>query len=155
MDYFRDPLSSTPQQDSLFMRQALEEARTAFEADEVPIGAVVVCRGQIIARSHNHVERLTDATAHAEMQAITMTSHTLGGKFLTDCTLYVTVEPCPMCMGALRWSRIGRVVFGAYDPKGGYQTFAPSLPHPKTIVQGGILEEECATLMRHFFARKR
>ncbi len=142
-------------EDKQFMQRALEEARYAFERDEIPIGAVVVCNRRVIASAHNQVERLTDTTAHAEMIAITSASNYLGSKFLEDCTLYVTVEPCPMCMGAIRWSRMGRVVFGAFDPKGGYQTFAPQLPHPKTQIEGGICGAECAALMKNFFARKR
>lgn len=143
------------ERDLFFMKEALEEAQTAFDLGEVPIGSVVVCRNSIVARSHNQVETLVDATAHAEMLAVTMASQALGGKFLSDCTLYVTVEPCPMCMGALRWSRMGRVVFGSYDSKGGFLAYAPQLPHPKTIVEGGIMEEECADLMRRFFRMRR
>lgn len=137
------------------MRQALSCAREAFARDEVPIGAVLVCDGKVIARASNQVEQLVDATAHAEMLALTMGSNYLQSKFLEECTLYVTVEPCPMCMGALRWARIGRVVYGIADPKSGYQTFAPTLPHPRTQVEGGVCAEECATLMKDFFAQKR
>ncbi|MBQ1908887.1 MAG: nucleoside deaminase [Bacteroidaceae bacterium] len=141
--------------DNFYMRQALEEAQEAFRADEIPVGAVIVCRDRIIARAHNLTERLTDVTAHAEMQAITAAASHLGGKYLTDCTLYVTVEPCVMCAGALGWSQIGRVVYGAADPKRGYRTFAPDALHPRTEVTAGTLEEECGALMKEFFKRKR
>ena len=141
--------------DNFYMRQALEEAQEAFRANEIPVGAVIVCRDRIIARAHNLTERLTDVTAHAEMQAITAAASHLGGKYLTDCTLYVTVEPCVMCAGALGWSQIGRVVYGAADPKRGYRTFAPDALHPRTEVTAGTLEEECGALMKEFFKRKR
>jgi len=137
------------------MRQALLDARIAFAEDEVPIGAVVVCRGQVIARAHNLTERLTDVTAHAEMQAITAAATYLGGKYLTECTLYVTVEPCVMCAGAIAWAQMGRVVYGAEDPKRGFRRFAPEALHPRTTIQGGVLEEECADLMKAFFHTKR
>ena len=130
--------------DERFMLAALDEARAAAERDEVPIGAVVVCQGRIIARAHNLTETLTDVTAHAEMQAITSAAAYLGGKYLTDCTLYVTVEPCPMCAGALGWAQIGRIVYGAADPKRGYSTYSPHVLHPKTQVTTGVLEDECA-----------
>ena len=138
-----------------FMQQALAEARHAAALDEIPIGAVIVANGQIIARAHNLTERLTDVTAHAEMQAITAASAALGGKYLTDCTLYVTVEPCVMCAGAIAWAQLGRLVYGAPDEKRGYKRYAPNALHPKTQVQGGILEEECAALMKDFFQKKR
>ena len=141
--------------DAYFMKKALVEANVAFDMDEIPIGAVVVCQNQIIARAHNLTEQLTDVTAHAEMQAITAAANYLGGKYLTDCTLYVTVEPCVMCAGALGWSQIGRVVFGARDEKRGFQKFAPNALHPKTEVVFGILENECSQLMRDFFQGKR
>ncbi len=141
--------------DNFYMRKALEEARAAFDCDEIPIGAVVVCRDQIIARAHNLTETLTDVTAHAEMQAITAAAENLGGKYLTDCTLYVTVEPCTMCAGALGWSQIKRIVYGAADPKRGYQLYAPKALHPKTEIIGGVMEEECRQLMQEFFKRKR
>ena len=141
--------------DILFMQQALVEARHAEALDEIPIGAVVVAGGQIIARAHNLTERLTDVTAHAEMQAITAASAALGGKYLTDCTLFVTVEPCVMCAGAIAWAQLGRLVYGAPDEKRGYKRYAPNALHPKTQVQGGILEEECAALMKDFFQKKR
>ena len=141
--------------DEFFMRQALQEARLAAQEGEIPVGAVIACQGRIIARAHNLTERLTDVTAHAEMQAITAAASALGGKYLTDCTLYVTVEPCVMCAGALGWSQIGRVVYGAPDPKRGYAGFAPRAFHPKTKVEGGILAAECAALMKAFFAERR
>ncbi|MDD6130892.1 MAG: nucleoside deaminase [Prevotellaceae bacterium] len=142
-------------EDILYMRKALEEARMAFEEDEVPVGAVVVCRGRVIARAHNLTERLTDVTAHAEMQAITAAQEALGGKYLNECTLYVSVEPCIMCAGAIGWAQMGRVVYGAADPKRGFSTFAPQALHPKTLVEKGLLENECAALMQSFFRRKR
>lgn len=141
--------------DEYFMRQALLEAQKAFDRDEVPVGAVVVSQERIIARGHNLTETLTDVTAHAEMQAITAAAGTLGGKYLTDCTLYVTLEPCVMCAGALGWSQITRIVYGASDEKRGFLRFAPQAIHPKTLVQGGVLEEECAALMKQFFQQKR
>ncbi len=141
--------------DERYMRKALEEARRAFEADEIPVGAVVVCGDQIIARGHNLTEMLHDVTAHAEMQAITAAAEHLGGKYLDVCTLYVTVEPCIMCAGAIGWSQLGRLVYGASDPKRGYSYFAPQALHPKTKVVSGVLEEECAALMKEFFQRKR
>ena len=137
------------------MRKALEEARRAFEADEIPVGAIVVCGDQIIARGHNLTEMLHDVTAHAEMQAITAAAEYLGGKYLDVCTLYVTVEPCIMCAGAIGWSQLGRLVYGASDPKRGYSFFAPKALHPKTKVVSGVLEEECGALMKEFFQRKR
>ena len=141
--------------DNYFMRQALQEAQKAFEKDEVPIGAVIVCQQRIVARAHNFTEALNDVTAHAEMQAITAAADVLGGKYLTDCTLYVTIEPCPMCAGALSWAQISRVVYGANDAKRGYSLFSPNLLHPKTSVTSGVMSEECAKLMRDFFERKR
>lgn len=141
--------------DEHFMRQALKEAKKAFEADEVPVGAVIVANNKIIARAHNLTERLTDVTAHAEMQIITAAANALGGKYLSDCTLYVTLEPCIMCAGALNWSQMKRIVFGAYDPKRGYQRVGMNLLHPKTEVQGGLLEEECSVLLKDFFQKKR
>ena len=137
------------------MRRALDEARKAFDKGEIPIGAVVVCRGRIIARAHNLTETLRDVTAHAEMQAITMAANELGGKYLTDCTLYVTVEPCPMCAGALGWAQVPRIVYGAPDEKRGYREYAPRAMHPKAQIIGGILEEECRQLMQEFFRQKR
>lgn len=141
--------------DERYMQMALEEARKAMERDEVPIGAIIVCRGRVVGRGHNLTETLTDVTAHAEMQAITAASETLGGKYLTDCTLYVTVEPCLMCAGALGWSQITRVVYGASDDKRGYHTYCQSPFHKRTEVAGGILADECAALMKDFFQKKR
>ena len=141
--------------DVYFMKQALLEAQKAGERDEVPIGAVIVCQGRIIARGHNLTETLIDVTAHAEMQAITTAAQFLGGKYLTDCTLYVTVEPCVMCAGALGWSQISRIVYGASDEKRGFLRFAPHALHPKTELVYGVLEEECSTLVKEFFKKKR
>ncbi len=141
--------------DEKFMGMALHEAEEAMRRDEIPIGAVVVCKGQVIARAYNLTETLTDVTAHAEMQAITSAANRLGGKYLTDCTLYVTVEPCVMCAGALGWSQIARVVYGAADEKRGFGKLAPDALHPKTEVTSGVLEAECASLMREFFKGKR
>jgi tRNA(adenine34) deaminase len=142
-------------EDITFMKAALMEAQQAFQEDEIPVGAVVVCKGRIIARAHNLTERLTDVTAHAEMQAITAAANALGGKYLTDCTLYVTVEPCIMCAGALGWAQIKRVVYGAGDEKRGYSKWAPGALHPKTEVTAGVLQQEAAELMQRFFKRKR
>lgn len=141
--------------DLYYMKQALQEAAEAARRGEVPVGAVVVCRDRIIARTHNLTETLTDVTAHAEMQAITAAANALGGKYLTECTLYVTVEPCVMCAGAIAWAQTGRVVFGAVDPKRGYQRYAPQALHPKTVVTGGVMADECARLMVDFFKKKR
>lgn len=141
--------------DEKYMKDAILEAKLAAEEDEVPIGAVVVCRGRVIAKGHNMVERLHDPTAHAEMIAITSATEALGGKYLNDCTIYVTVDPCPMCAAALGWAQIGKVVYGASDPKRGYSKFSPSLLHPKTEVASGILVEECSTLVSDFFKGKR
>lgn len=141
--------------DEYFMRQALNEAKVAFDKDEVPVGAVIVCQGRIIARAHNLTEALNDVTAHAEMQAVTAAANVLGGKYLKDCTLYVTLEPCPMCAGGLLWSQISRIVYGAKDEKRGYSLFSPNLLHPKTQVLSGVLEEECASLMKDFFKKNR
>ena len=141
--------------DSYFMKQALVEAAKAGERGEVPVGAVVVCKERIIARAHNLTETLNDVTAHAEMQAITAAANVLGGKYLNECTLYVTVEPCVMCAGAIAWAQTGKLVFGAEDEKRGYQRYAPKSLHPKTVVVKGILADECANLMKNFFASKR
>lgn len=143
------------EKDEKYMRMALDEARRAMNEGEIPIGAVVVCRDRVVARSHNLTETLCDVTAHAEMQAITAAANTLGGKYLTDCTLYVTVEPCTMCAGALGWSQIPRIVYGCDDPKRGYHEYAPHALHPKTNATGGILEEECRQLMQEFFRQRR
>lgn len=137
------------------MQMALQEARAAFDAGEIPVGAVVVCKDRVVARAHNLTECLDDVTAHAEMQAITSAAASLGGKYLTDCTLYVTLEPCVMCAGAIGWSQLSRVVFGAGDDKRGYRRFAPEALHPKTRVESGILADECAALMKSFFKRRR
>lgn len=137
------------------MQKAIQQAEMAFERDEVPVGAVVVCRDRIIARAHNLTEALNDVTAHAEMQAITAAADSLGGKYLNDCTLYVTVEPCVMCAGAIGWSQLGRLVFGAADPKRGFSVYAPNALHPKTEVVSGVMEEACGNLMRDFFKKKR
>lgn len=141
--------------DAFFMQRALDEARQAFKEGEIPIGAVVVCRDRIIARAHNLTETLTDVTAHAEMQAITAAANMLGGKYLTECTLYVTVEPCVMCAGAIGWAQIPRIVYGCQDEKRGYQLYAPRAMHPRSTTIGGILEEECRQLMQEFFISKR
>ena len=141
--------------DEQFMQRALEEARQALREGEIPIGAVVVCNDRIIARAHNLTETLCDVTAHAEMQAITSAANLLGGKYLTDCTLYVTVEPCAMCAGAIGWAQIPRIVYGAPDVKRGYSLLAPRALHPKATITGGILEEECRQLMQDFFKNKR
>lgn len=141
--------------DEYFMRQALQEAHVAFDMGEVPVGAVIVSNQRIIARAHNLTETLTDVTAHAEMQAITSAANVMGGKYLTDCTLYVTVEPCPMCAGALRWAQISRIVYGAPDEKRGYSRVSTHLLHPKTTVTTGIMADDCADLMKLFFARFR
>ena len=141
--------------DEKFMRMALAEAHEAGDAGEIPIGAVVVCQDKIIARAHNLTETLHDVTAHAEMQAITAAENFMGGKYLTDCTLYVTVEPCPMCAGAIGWAQIKRVVYGASDDKRGFHIYAPKALHPKAEVTTGVLEEECRTLMQEFFKGKR
>ncbi|MFO7723495.1 MAG: nucleoside deaminase [Bacteroidales bacterium] len=141
--------------DEFFMREAIREAEKAFARDEVPVGCVVVAAGRVIARAHNLTETLNDVTAHAEMQAMTAAFSHLGGKYLTDCTVYITLEPCPMCAGALFWARPERIVFGAHDPKNGYLKHHPSLLHPKTTINAGIMAEEAAAMMRQFFQSKR
>ena len=141
--------------DERYMRMALQEAKVAFEAGEIPVGAVVVCKDRVVARAHNLTERLGDVTAHAEMQAITAAAATLGGKYLTDCTVYVTLEPCVMCAGAIGWSQLPRLIFGAGDDKRGYRRFAPDALHPKTEVESGVLADECAALMKDFFSKRR
>ena len=137
------------------MAEAIREARAALADGEIPIGAVIVCKGRIIGRGHNMTKRLHDATAHAEMIAITTATETFGAKYLNDCTLYVTVEPCPMCAGALNWSQVGRIVYGAPDPRRGYSLFTPSLLHPRTEVLQGVLAAECTDLITGFFKDKR
>lgn len=144
-----------PFDDAYFMRQALVEAKKAFEADEVPVGAVVVAGNQIIGRGYNLTEKLHDVTAHAELQALTAAANFLGAKYLKECTLYVTLEPCPMCAGALYWSQIGNIKFGAFDQHRGATRYTPSLFHPSTQIQGGIEQDTCARLMKTFFERKR
>jgi tRNA(adenine34) deaminase len=141
--------------DEHFMREALKEAREAGNLGEVPVGAIIVCNGRILARAHNLSERLNDATAHAEMQAFTAASDALGGKYLDDCTLYVTLEPCQMCAGAAYWTRIGRIVYGAGDEKRGYTRFGCNFLHPKTKVDAGLLENDCSLLLKDFFEKKR
>ena len=149
------PTCPTNSDDIRFMRLALGEAEKALAADEIPIGCVIVSEGQIIGRGHNLTETLSDVTAHAEVQAITAAAETLGGKYLPDATLYVTVEPCAMCAGAIGWAQIRRIVYGAPDPKRGYATYAPRAFHPKATVTAGVLEDECRALMQQFFAAKR
>jgi tRNA(adenine34) deaminase len=148
-------MSLTLFSDEQMMREALKEAQKAFQKDEVPVGAVIVCKDQIIARAHNLTETLHDVTAHAEMQAFTMAADFIGGKYLKDCTLYVTLEPCLMCAGASFWTQIGRIVFGAYDEKRGYSRIDNNILHPSTNVIGGVLEKECKSLLQDFFKRKR
>lgn len=141
--------------DEFFMQQALIEARAARDEGEIPIGAVIVSNGNIIARGHNNTERLNDVTAHAEMIAFTAAAETLGGKYLPNCTLYVTVEPCFMCAGAAGWTQIGRIVYGASDPKRGFSKMGRDMLHPKTEIVSGVMEEECGSLMKEFFRNKR
>lgn len=155
INYYSENETKDVNPDIYFMKQALIEAQRAGERDEVPIGAVIVCQGRIIGRGHNLTETLTDVTAHAEMQAITAAAGFLGGKYLIDCTLYVTVEPCVMCAGALGWSQITRIVYGASDEKRGFTRFAPLALHPKTEVVSGVLEEQCSSLVKEFFKKKR
>lgn len=141
--------------DEFYMQQALREARAARDEEEIPIGAVIVCGGKIVARAHNYTERLHDVTAHAEMIAFTSAAETLGSKYLPECTLYVTVEPCAMCAGAAGWTQIGRIVYGARDEKRGFEKLGHAMLHPKTEVVGGVMEEECSELMKDFFRKKR
>ena len=150
-----EDIKINPYSDEYFMRQALQEAQLAYDEDEVPVGCVITCRDKVIARTHNLTETLHDVTAHAEIQAITAAAEALGGKYLDTCTLYVTVEPCIMCAGAIGWSQMGRVVYGARDEKRGFENFAPKAFHPKTKVVSGVLENECAELMKNFFKSKR
>ncbi len=145
----------TPHSDEFYMREALKEANKAFSIDEIPVGAVVVCNDRIIARAHNLTERLNDVTAHAEMQAFTAAANHLGGKYLDDCTLYVTLEPCVMCAGAAFWTQLGKLVYGAKDEKRGFTMTGVNLLHPKTEVVSGILNKECASLLTKFFKSKR
>lgn len=146
---------ASPTDDIRYMKMALDEAMCAYDNEEVPVGAIIVCKGRVIARAHNLTETLTDVTAHAEMQAVTAAANHLGGKYLTDCTLYVTVEPCIMCAGALGWAQLGRLVYGAPDDKRGYRRFAPQALHPKTEVLSGVMESECGDLMKRFFTERR
>ena len=148
-------MKETDDKDEQFMRKVLYEAEMAAEEGEIPIGAVIVCNDRIISRAHNLTEKLHDVTAHAEMQAITAAADLLGGKYLSDCTLYVTVEPCVMCAGAIGWAQIGRIVYGASDEKRGYQLYAPRALHPKAVVTRGVLEAECRQMMQDFFKQKR
>ena len=148
-------MKETDNKDEQFMRKAIYEAERAAEEGEIPIGAVIVCNDRIISRAHNLTEKLHDVTAHAEMQAITAAADLLGGKYLSDCTLYVTVEPCVMCAGAIGWAQIGRIVYGASDEKRGYQLYAPRALHPKAVVTRGVLEAECRQMMQDFFKQKR
>ena len=141
--------------DEYYMQQALREARAAFDEEEIPVGAVMVSGDRIIARAHNQTERLQDVTAHAEMLAFTAAAAQLGAKYLTDCTLYVTLEPCVMCAGAAGWAQIGRIVYGASDPKRGFERLGHAMLHPKTEVTGGLLAEECEAMLKQFFAKKR
>jgi tRNA(adenine34) deaminase len=144
-----------PSPDDFFMKEAIREAKLALTEDEIPIGAIVVCKGQIIGRGHNLTERLSDVSAHAEMQALTAAANYIGGKYLPDCTLYVTMEPCVMCAGASYWFQVSRIVFGAYDTKLGFGRLNQKITHPKTLITGGIHENECAQLVRDFFKSKR
>jgi tRNA(adenine34) deaminase len=141
--------------DDYFMREALKEAQKAYDAGEVPVGAVIVCQERIIARAHNLTERLNDVTAHAEMQAITSAANYLGGKYLTNCSVYITLEPCVMCAGALNWSQISRVVYGAEDQKKGFLKYSTNMLHPKTILVGGVLKQQCSELLTRFFRERR
>jgi tRNA(adenine34) deaminase len=149
------PMELTVFSDEHFMREALKEAKKAFDADEVPVGAIVVANNVVIARAHNLTERLNDVTAHAEMQAITSAANFLNGKYLNECTLYVTLEPCVMCAGALAWAQLGKIVYGAHDTKRGFNLISNNVLHPRTEVKYGILAEECATLIKTFFQQKR
>lgn len=143
------------EEDIRYMREALKEAAEAAMDDEVPIGAVIVARGRIIAKGHNMTEMLHDPTAHAEMIALTAATEAIGSKYLNDCTLYVTVEPCPMCAAALNWAQVGRIVYGASDPKRGYSMYSPSLLHPKTAVESGVSADECSAMVTDYFKSKR
>ncbi len=155
MRYYNFSDEPTISPDEFYMNEALNEARLALAEDEIPIGAVVVCKGRIIGRGHNLTERLNDVSAHAEMQALTAAANFLGGKYLQDCTLYVTLEPCVMCAGASYWFQLSRIVFGAYDTRMGFGRINQKITHPKTVIAGGIYENECAELIRGFFKSKR
>lgn len=156
MSYFNFSEEENPAaEDEHYMRLALQEAQKAYDAEEIPIGAIIVCKGRIVGRGYNLTEQLNDVTAHAEMQAFTAAAQTLGGKYLKDCTLYVTIEPCVMCAGASYWTQIGRLVYGATEPKRGFTSKNASLLHPKTELKSGVLAQECGSLMTRFFANKR
>lgn len=155
MKYYSFTDEPTIPEDEFFMKEALKEARLALDADEIPVGAVLVCKGRIIGKGHNLTQQLNDVTAHAEMQAFTAGSNFLGAKYLSDCTLYVTLEPCVMCAGAAYWTQVSRIVFGAYDPQRGFSRLSQNILHPKTQLIGGVFEEECAALVKWFFLRKR
>ncbi|TAE38491.1 MAG: nucleoside deaminase [Sphingobacteriales bacterium] len=155
MKYINFENDFLPAKDEFFMQEALKEANLAYEADEIPIGAVIVANGRIIGRGHNLTERLNDVTAHAEMQAFTAATNFLGAKYLVNCTLYVTLEPCVMCAGASYWTQISRIVFGAYDPQRGFKRLQSSVLHPKTVCIGGVLDNQCSQLIKNFFIKKR
>lgn len=155
METRNEEKSAISKDDERFMSMALDEARLAMSEGEIPVGAVMVCRGRVVAKAHNQTEALNDVTAHAEMIAITSAANLIGGKYLTDCTLYVTVEPCSMCASALGWAHVSRVVYGASDEKRGYRRLAPGVLHPKTIVSAGVLSDDCAALMKEFFRERR
>ena len=155
METRNEEKSAISKDDERFMSMALDEARLAMSEGEIPVGAVMVCRGRVVARAHNQTEVHNDVTAHAEMIAITSAANLIGGKYLTDCTLYVTVEPCSMCASALGWAHVSRVVYGASDEKRGYRRLAPGVLHPKTIVSAGVLSDDCAALMKEFFRERR
>lgn len=155
METRNEEKSAISKDDERFMSMALDEARLAMSEGEIPVGAVMVCRGRVVARAHNQTEALNDVTAHAEMIAITSAANLIGGKYLTDCTLYVTVEPCSMCASALGWAHVSRVVYGASDEKRGYRRLASGVLHPKTIVSAGVLSDDCAALMKEFFRERR
>lgn len=155
MKYYSFTDEPTIPEDVFFMKEALKEARLALDLDEIPVGAVLVCKGRIIGRGHNLTQQLNDVTAHAEMQAFTAASNFLGAKYLTDCTLYVTLEPCVMCAGAAYWTQVSRIVYGAYDPQRGFSRLSQNVLHPKTKFIGGVFEEECSELVKLFFYQKR
>ncbi len=155
MKYINFENDFLPAKDEFFMQEALKEAHLAYEADEIPIGAIIVANGRIIGRGHNLTERLNDVTAHAEMQAFTAATNFLGAKYLVDCTLYVTLEPCVMCAGASYWTQISRIVFGAYDPQRGFKRLQSAVLHPKTVCTGGVLDNQCSQLIKNFFIKKR
>ncbi|WP_158992311.1 nucleoside deaminase [Mucilaginibacter sp. L196] len=153
VSFENEPAAISP--DEFFMNEAIKEAKLALAEDEIPIGAIVVCKGKIIGRGHNLTERLTDVSAHAEMQALTAAANYMGGKYLKECILYVTMEPCVMCAGAAYWFQLGGIVFGAYDTKLGFGRLNQKITHPKTVITGGIKENECSELVKEFFRKKR